>query len=63
MLAGDLIARMIARLSSSSAPVTLEELDQGGTDPGNVIEFLALDIPFEVEPSTGVIFPAEVDRE
>jgi hypothetical protein len=63
MLAGDLIARMIERLRSSSAPVTLEELDQGGTDPGNVVEFLALDLPFDIEPSTGLIFPAEVDRE
>jgi hypothetical protein len=37
-------------------------LDQGGTDPGNIAEFLAYDIPFEIEPATGLIFPAEVDR-
>jgi hypothetical protein len=37
--------------------------DQGGTDPGNIAEFLAFDIDFEVEPTTGFIFPPEVDRD
>jgi hypothetical protein len=68
MLAGDLIIQALKRLDSSTssdlyaAPVALEELDQGGTDPGNIAAFLALDIPFEVEPTTGLIFPSQVDR-
>jgi hypothetical protein len=68
MLAGDLIMRALGRLDSStpldldSAPATLEEIDQGGTDPGNIAEFLAIDIPFEVEPATGLILPPPVDR-
>ena len=68
MLAGDLITRALRRRGSSSTfdpaapPPTLSELDQGGTDPGNVAEFLAFEIDFEVEPTTGLIFPAEVDR-
>jgi hypothetical protein len=68
MLAGDLIARVLRRggwftLDSGALPMALAEFDQGGTDPGNIAEFLALDVPFEVEPATGVIFPAEVDRD
>jgi hypothetical protein len=68
MLAGDLIMRALGRLDSSTpldldaAPVSLEVIDQGGTDPGNIAEFLAFDIPFEVEPATGLIFPSQVDR-
>jgi hypothetical protein len=68
MLAGDLIIQAFKRLDTSApldldrAPVALEELDQGGTDPGNIAAFLALDIPFEVEPTTGLIFPSQVDR-
>lgn len=69
MLAGDLITRALRRLGSSftfdpeAAPdVSLSDLDQGGTDPGNIVEFLAFEIDFEVEPTTGLIFPAEVDR-
>lgn len=67
MLAGDLIALALERLGGSfafdptEAPVTLAEFDQGGTDPGNIAEFLAFEIPFEVEPTTGLIFPSEVD--
>jgi hypothetical protein len=66
MLAGDVIMRALRRHDPSAefgldAPLTLEELDQGGTDPGNIAEFLAHEIPFEVEPATGLIFPAEVD--
>lgn len=30
--------------------------------PGTSPRFLAYDIPFEVEPATGMIFPAEVDH-
>ena len=69
MLAGDLIAGALRRLGTSfnfdvdGPPQTLAIFDQGGTDPGNIAEFLALDIPFEVEPTTGVIFPAEVEHE
>ncbi len=68
MLAGDHITRALGRLGSSTtvdadgAQVALEEPDQGGTDPGNIAEFLAVDIPFEVEPATGLIFPSQVDR-
>jgi hypothetical protein len=68
MLAGDLIARALGRRSASftsdtDAPAaSLTEFDQGGTDPGNIAEFLAFEIAFEVEPTTGLIFPAEVDR-
>jgi hypothetical protein len=68
MLAGDLIIRALRRLGSSAsldldaAPVSLEAFDQGGTDPGNIAEFLAVDIPFEVEPATGLIFPSQVDH-
>ena len=69
MLAGDLIATALRRLGTSftfdvdAPPQTLAIFDQGGTDPGNIVEFLALDIPFDVEPTTGVIFPAEVDHD
>jgi hypothetical protein len=67
MLAGDLIKRALERLDSSTsvdvdAAAVALELDQGGTDPGNIAEFLAVDIPFEVEPATGLIFPSQVDR-
>jgi len=68
MLAGDLIAVALRRLGSSftfdvdGQPLTVTFFDQGGTDPGNVAEFLAFDIDFRVEPTTGVIFPPEVDR-
>ncbi len=68
MLAGDLITRLLGRRGSSftfdpdTPPVTLSEFDQGGTDPGNVAEFLAFEIEFDVEPTTGLIFPSEVDR-
>jgi hypothetical protein len=68
MLAGDLIAVALRRLGSSftfdpdgpSLPLMI--FDQGGTDPGNVAEFLALDIDFREEPTTGFIFPPEADR-
>jgi hypothetical protein len=69
MLAGDFIMRALGRLNQSSpldletAAVSLAELDQGGTDPGNIAEFLAFDVPFEVEPATGLIFPPQVDRD
>jgi hypothetical protein len=69
MLAGDLITRLLGRVDPSitfdpsATPSALEALDQGGTDPGNIAEFLALDIPFEVEPATGLIFPSQVDRD
>lgn len=74
MLAGDLIMRALRNRGSSDmnplealdatfdpeeAPV---DFDQGGTDPGNIAEFLAFDIAFEIEPTTGLIFPAGVDR-
>lgn len=63
MLAGDLIMRVLQRRSdSNSAPVSLADFDQGGTDPGNIAAFLAFEIPFEVEPTTGFIFP-EIDRD
>ena len=68
MLAGDLIAVALRRLGSSftfdpnGPPLTLAVFDQGGTDPGNIAEFLAFDIDFDVEPTTGVIFPPEVER-
>lgn len=66
MLAGDLIKSALGRAGGASdfdidTPVTLADFDQGGTDPGNIAAFLALDIPFDVEPTTGLIFPAEVD--
>ena len=69
MLPGDLIMRALQRSNPPidddlfPAPVAWEELDQGGTDPGNIAEFLAYDIPFEIEPTTGLIFPAGVDRD
>jgi hypothetical protein len=68
MLAGDLIMRARGRLDPSatvdldSAPVTVAEILQGGTDAGNIAEFLTFDIPFDVEPATGLIVPARVDR-
>jgi hypothetical protein len=68
MLAGDLMSRVLQRLGPrfnfdpDATPIALSEFDQGGTDPGNIAEFLAQDIPFEVEPTTGVIFPKEVER-
>jgi hypothetical protein len=69
MLAGDLIRRALRKRGSSvtfdleAPPASLTDLDQGGTDPGNIAEFLAFDIPFEVEPATGLIFPTEVGRD
>jgi hypothetical protein len=67
MLTGELIAWVLRRHSAYSfdfdrPPLTLAELDQGGTDPGNIAEFLAFDIDFDVEPTTGFIFPPEADR-
>jgi hypothetical protein len=68
MLAGDLIMRALEGLDSSTtidadaARAALAELDQGGTDAGNIAEFLAYEIPFEVEPATGLILPAPADR-
>lgn len=68
MLAGDLITGALRRLGSSftfdidAPPIALSEFDQGGTDPGNIVEFLAFDLDFRVEPTTGVIFPSEVDH-
>jgi hypothetical protein len=68
MLSGDLIAGALRRLGSSftldpdGPPPTLAIFDQGGTDPGNIAEFLAFDIDFRVEPTTGFIFPPEADR-
>jgi hypothetical protein len=66
MLAGDFIVRALAR-RDPSAPFDPDEVPQfeeeleGGTDPGNIGAFLAFEIPFDVEPTTGVIFPKEVD--
>jgi hypothetical protein len=68
MLAGDLIARALSHRGASftfdldAPPLTLAELDPGGTDPVNISEFLAVDIGFKVEPAIGLIFPPEVDR-
>jgi hypothetical protein len=68
MLAGDLIMRALRNRGSSvtfdleEAPAGPADFDQGGTDPGNIAEFLAFDIAFEVEPATGLTFPTEVDR-
>jgi hypothetical protein len=68
MLAGDLIMRALGRLDPSvtfdlnSAPAAFAEPEQGGTDAGNIAEFLAFDIRFEVEPATGLILPVRVDR-
>jgi hypothetical protein len=68
MLAGDLIARALLRRGPSftfdlnAPPLTLAEFDQGGTAPGNIAEFLAFDIAFDIEPATGLIFPPEADR-
>lgn len=69
MLAGDLIMRALRRRDPSAtfdldeASLSVAGFDQGGTDPGNVAAFLAFDIPFDVEPTTGVIFPPEVGRD
>jgi hypothetical protein len=66
MLAGDIISRELRRRGGSftfdldAPPIALEEAAQGGTDSGNVAEFLAYDIPFRTEPATGLIFPPEV---
>jgi hypothetical protein len=68
MLAGDFIVQalrrgdLLADFDLDAVAAVESELDQGGTDPGNIAEFLAHDLPFEVEPATGLIFPAEVDR-
>ncbi len=69
MLAGDLIMQALSGRASSfafdldAALAAPAGFDQGGTDPGNIVEFLAFDIPFEVEPATGLIFPTEIDRD
>jgi hypothetical protein len=67
MLAGDLIKHALGRLDPAapldSESITVTDLDQGGTDPGNIAEFLAFEIAFDVEPATGMIVPAEVERD
>ncbi len=69
MLAGDIIAEALRRLGSSytfdpnGPPLTLEIFDAGGTDPGNIAAFLAFDIDFREEPTTGFIFPPEADND
>jgi hypothetical protein len=68
MLAGDLIMQALKNRGQSkpfdldSAPADLADFAQGGTDSGNIAEFLTFDIGFNVEPATGLIFPTEVDR-
>jgi hypothetical protein len=68
MLAGDLISVALRRLGSrftldpGGPPLPMTIFDQGGTDPGNIAEFLAFDIDFRGEPTTGFIFPPEADR-
>jgi hypothetical protein len=69
MLAGDLINRALGRLDHSSpldidsASVTVADFDQGGTDPGNIAEFLAFDIAFDTEPATGLLVPPKAERD
>jgi hypothetical protein len=69
MLAGDLIKQALARLDHSAptdldkASVAVTDFDQGGTDPGNIAEFLAFDIAFDVEPATGLLLPGEEERD
>lgn len=68
MLAGDLIMWALRNRGSSATfddatGATLADFDQGGTDPGNIAEFLAFEIAFDVEPTTGLIFPTEVDTD
>lgn len=58
MLPGDIIARLAERETASQP---LPERDRGLLDPQSFAEFLALDIPFDVEPALGFTFPAEVD--
>jgi hypothetical protein len=67
MLAGDLIIRALENGGSAAfglddPSASRDDDDQGGTDPGNIAEFLAFDIAFEVEPAIGLIFPAQVER-
>jgi hypothetical protein len=67
MLAGDLIKHALSRLDPLatpdlvSAPISPSDFDQGGTDPGNIVEFLAFDIAFDVEPATGLFLSAETE--
>jgi hypothetical protein len=69
MLAGDLIMQALKNRGASAtfdldaAPADLADLFQGGTDSGNIAEFLAFDIGFKVEPATGLIFPTDVHRD
>jgi hypothetical protein len=62
-LPGDLIARAFASRSGAlDEPLPDRERVSPSLDPQSVAEFLAFDIPFEVEPVTGFAFPAGVDR-
>ena len=54
-LPGDLVAELI-RANVSIDP---ERERNGGTDPQSLAEFLAYDIPFDVEPAIGFTFPHE----
>lgn len=64
LLPGDVIADA---LRTGDPPPSLPagqppDRERGSLDPQTVAEFLAYDLPFDVEPATGFGFPMEVDR-
>ncbi len=62
-LSGTLISRALAAAAAGTPLVPEPERERSGAlDPQSMAEFLAYDIPFEVDPATGFVFPQEVDR-
>ena len=58
MLPGDLLRHLLEHgIGLSSDPA------RGSTDPQTVAEFVAYDIPFEVPPAEGFVFPPGGERD
>ncbi|HVL32740.1 MAG TPA: hypothetical protein VM600_04070 [Actinomycetota bacterium] len=58
--AGDQLSTALrARVAARLDPLSDRERTTG-LDPQSMIEFYALDIPADVEPSIATVFPAEV---
>ena len=63
MLSGDLLIEAVKRKLHPQPAAASDGHQRERTsalDPQTVAEFLAHDLPFRLEPSTGFVFPAEV---
>ncbi len=56
-LPGDLIGVLLGPRKLSGDP--LSERERGSLDPQTIAEFLAFDVPVDVEPAVGFLFPPE----